>query len=70
MKNSINISIKDEYNQYNINISNVNKDNFHPASVTLKLVDKTQYDTYSGAIIKEHEDFGCDIEHLHYISGI
>ena len=70
IRNSINITIKDEYNQYNIKISNVNKDNFHPASVTLKLVDKTQYDIYSGAIIKEHEDYGCDIEHLHYISGI
>ena len=67
VRNSINITINDEYNQYNINISNVNKDNFHPASVTLKLVDKTHYDTYSGAIIKEHPDYGCDIEHLHYI---
>ena len=70
IRNSINLSIQDEYNKYNIVISNVNEDNFHPANITLKLQDKRHYDKYSGAITKEHTEYGCDIEHLHYIKEI
>ena len=70
VRNSINITIQDEYNKYNIMISNVNRDNFHPSSVTLKLQDKRHYDTYSGAVTKAHNEYDCDIEHLHYVKDL
>jgi hypothetical protein len=70
LRNSINVTIQDEYNVYNIMISNVNRDNFHPSSVTLKLQDKRHYDTYSGAVTKAHDEYDCDIEHLHYVKEL
>ena len=51
-------------------IPNVSSSNFHLSSVTLKLQDKIHYDTYSGAVTKVHNEYDCDIEHLHYVKDL
>lgn len=70
IRNKINIIISDEHNNYNINISNVNSNNFNPANISIKINDITKYDKYSGAITKKYEHYECDIENLKYIKLI
>jgi hypothetical protein len=70
IRNKINVIISDEYNNYNITISNVNSNNFNPSNISIKIKDKTKCNKYSGAIIKKHENYECDIENLKYIKLI
>lgn len=70
IRNKIMVTIQDEYNTYNINVSNVNQDNFRPANVGMKIHDKRSYGTYTGAITREHVEYGCDVDNLHFISDI
>lgn len=70
VRNRITVTIQDEYNIYNIDITNVNHDNFDPSSVSLKIHDKALHSLYSGGIVKKCDDYDCDIYHLHYINPI
>jgi hypothetical protein len=67
IRNKINIIIKDEYNIYNISISNVNNCNFNPANINIKLHNTNNINEFSGAIVKKYEQFQSDIQSLNFI---